>query len=186
MIHDRALLERLSAFETERFDGEVYRATRVNLDPLAPSTSGGRWAPRGDARAGVPVLYASLDRDGALAEITYHWRQLTPYPTKPAAVHHIGVCVSKSLRLLRGDLADLGVAAVRYNERNYRRTQEIGAAVAFLGCDGLLVPSARWDCDNLVIFADNHGVANRLEVIASENVDWQAWAIDAGLFEDPA
>ena len=40
----------------------------------------------------------------------------------------------------------------RYESVNYHRTQEIGAAVAFLGCDGLMVPSARWDCENLVLF----------------------------------
>jgi len=62
MIHDPALLERLSAFGTERFDGDVFRATRRSLDPLAGSTSGGRWAPRGE----VSVLYTSLLRERSL------------------------------------------------------------------------------------------------------------------------
>lgn len=179
MIHDPALLERLSAFEPERFDGEVFRATRRSLDPLAASTSGGRWAPKGL----VPVLYTSLLREGALAEITYHWSQLTPRPSRPAVLHRLGISADRRLRLLRTDLEELGVDAEHYESVNYRRTQEIGAAVAFLGCDGLIVPCARWDCENLVLFTENHALENRLEVLSSEEIDWQIWAQDAGFFD---
>ena len=177
MIHDPALLERLSTFVTEPFDGEVFRATRQSLDPVAPSTSGGRWMPRDLA----PVLYTSLLREGALAEICYHWGQLTPRPSKPAVVHRLAVSTERRLRLLKGDLRDLDVDMQRYQELYYHRTQEIGAAVAFLGCDGLMVPSARWDCENLVLFMDSHKLNNRLEALANEAVDWQTWARDAGL-----
>ena len=96
MIHDPALLERLSAFESERFDGEVLRATRRSLDPLTASTSGGRWAPTGL----VPVLYTSLMCEGALAEISYHWSQLSPLPSKPAVLHRLVVRAERRLRLL--------------------------------------------------------------------------------------
>ena len=177
MIHDPDLLERLSGFEPERFDGEVFRATRLSLDPLADSTSGGRWAPKGLVR----VLYTSLLREGALAEISFHWGQLTPLPSKHAVVHRLGVSAERRLRLLKADLEGLGVDMERYEDVNYLRTQEIGAAVAFLGCDGLLAPNARWGCENLVLFMDNHALGNRLEALASEKVDWQAWARDAGL-----
>jgi RES domain-containing protein len=177
MIHDPALLERLGAFDAEPFDGEVFRATRISLDPLAVSTSGGRWAPRGQ----IPVLYTSLVREGALAEISYHWSQLTPVPSKPAMLHRLGVSTERSLRLLRADLEELDVDMTLYASVNYHRTQEIGAAVAFLGCDGLIVPSARWSCDNLVVFGENHSLASRLEVVSSEKVDWRSWAQEAGL-----
>lgn len=184
MIHDLALLEQLSALATERFDGEVFRATRASLDPLAPSTSGGRWAPRGDARQQVPVLNTSLKREGALAETSYHWGQLTPRPSKPAVVHRLGVATDRTLRLLRADLERLGVEMTEFAGRGHRRTQEIGAAVAFLDHDGLIVPSARWDCENLVIFTDNHKLSNEVAVIASEEVEWQAWAYEAGVLSD--
>lgn len=176
MIHDPDLLERLSAFKTERFEGEVFRATRRNLDPSAESTNGGRWAPRG----AVPVLYTSLLREGALAEIAYHWSQLTPLPSKSALVHCLGVSVQQSLRLIRDDLNELQVDTQQYESVNYHRTQEIGAAVAFLGCDGLIIPCARWDCENLVLFMENYALTSRLDVLRSEEVDWQAWAQDAG------
>jgi RES domain-containing protein len=182
VLHDLALLERLGGFETERFDGEVFRATRRSLDPLATSTSGGRWMPKGHA----PVLYTSLLRKGALAEISYHWSQLTPRPGKPAALHRLGVSAERRLRLLRANLDDLDVDLAKYDSINYRRTQEIGAAVNFLGCDGLMVPSARWRCENLVIFTENHALTSRLEVLSSEEIDWQAWAQDAGFFNGSA
>lgn len=129
MIHDPALLERLDAFGAEPFDGEVFRATRRNLDPLAASTSGGRWAAKGL----IPVLYTSLLREGALAEIAYHWSQLTPWPSRPAAIHRLGVSAERRLRLLRAELEELDVDLGQYETINYQRTQEIGAAVAFLG-----------------------------------------------------
>lgn len=184
MIHDPKLLEQLSALPTERFDGEVFRATRASLDPLAPSTSGGRWAPVADARHQIPVLYTSLEREGALAEVSYHWGQLTPRPSKPAVVHHLKVATGRTLRLLRTDLEGVGVDLARFSGRDHPRAQEIGAAVAFLDHDGLIVPSARWDCENLVIFTDNHHPSAELTVMGSEEVDWQAWARKAGLFGD--
>ncbi|MFZ2209662.1 MAG: hypothetical protein WAV22_13425 [Porticoccaceae bacterium] len=42
MIHDPDLLDRLDALPKESFDGQVYRATRLRLDPLAGSYNGGR------------------------------------------------------------------------------------------------------------------------------------------------
>jgi hypothetical protein len=178
VIHDPALLERLSAFAPEPFDGEVFRATRRSLDPLAASTSGGRWVPKGLVR----VLNTSLLREGALAEISYHWSQLTPRPSKPAFLHRLAVRAERRLRLLRTDLEVLDVDLERYESVNYHRTQEIGAAVAFLECDGLIVPSARWSCENLVVFTDNHLLTSGLEVLSSGEIDWQAWSQDAGFF----
>ena len=63
VIHHRDLLDRLDALPKESFSGDVFRATRQNLDPLASSYSGGRWI----CRDGAGVLYASLAREGALA-----------------------------------------------------------------------------------------------------------------------
>jgi RES domain len=179
MLHDPALLEQLSAFKKESFDGEVFRATRRSLDPLAPSTSGGRWAPEGL----VSVLYTSLLREGALAEISFHWSQLTPRPSRPAVLHRLGISAERRLRLLRADLEKLDLDMTQYESVNYGRTQEIGAAIAFLGCDGLIVPCARWRCENLIVFTENHALASRLEVLSTEEVDWQTWAKDAGLFD---
>jgi hypothetical protein len=153
MIYAPDLLSRLDALPKETFQGVVFRATRQNLDPLASSYSGGRWM-RPD---GAGVLYTSLAREGALAEISFHWAQLDPRPTKPVVVHALQVVAHRTLKLVRADLATLGVPESAYGGINLPRTQESGAAVEFLGCDGLIAPSARWACDNLILFPRQDG-----------------------------
>jgi hypothetical protein len=99
-------------------------------------------------------------------------------------VHTLDITASRSLRLVRADLADLRVDMARYDEPNYPRTQEIGAATAFLGYHGLIVPSARWSRDNVVLFADNMISEGDLRVIETEQIEWQAWARSAGKLTD--
>lgn len=179
MIHDPDLLDRLDALPRETFDGDVFRGTRQNLDPLAGSYSGGRWM----RRDGAGVLYTSLSREGALAEISFHWGRLDPRPTKPVVLHALRVVAHRTLKLVRADLETLGVPESAYGGINLPRTQEIGAAVEFLGCDGLIAPCARWHCDNLILFPDRMGLDATLEVVASENVDWLTWATTHGLLK---
>jgi hypothetical protein len=184
MIHDQGLVDQLSALSVERYEGEVFRATGITADPLASSVSGGRWAPAARDGADVPVLYTSLERDGALAEVVSYLMLLTPVPSKPLKVARLGVSTAKTLRLARVSLAGLGVDMARYGERDYGRTQSIGAALAFLGLDGLIAPSARWSCDNLTIFTANSHLSERLEVIGVEHVNWGAWARENGFLAD--
>lgn len=177
--HDPDLLDLLSNLRTESFDGTVWRATRQNQDPIAFSYNGGRWAPPSSYQS-VPVLYTSLERSGAIAEMASWLSMLTPRPTKPIVVHRLVVWARDVVSLDLPQLAALGIDRERYSERSYAamgeappsRTQEIGAALSFLGIDGLLVPSARWQCQNLVLF-DN--LDNQVDVAdeSSEEVDWQ-------------
>ena len=130
----------------------------------------------------VPACSTSLAREGALAEISFHWGQLTPRPTKPVVLHTLRVVAHRTLKLVRADLATLGVSDSDYGGINLPRTQEIGAAVEFLGSDGLIAPSARWPCDNLMLFPDRMGANATLEVVTSEHIDWITWATEHGLF----
>ena len=185
MIHDQSLLDRLSALSQERFEGEVFRATRTNTDPVAASISGGRWAPPPDGDAGHFVLYTSLERDGAIAELASLLASLTPIPgSRRINVTRLAVSTSQTLRLVRTELAALRVDLARYGERDYGRTQEIGAALVFLGFDGLIAPSARWPCDNLMIFGDNHALTETLEPIETDKVEWREWARSHGILSD--
>jgi hypothetical protein len=177
VIHDPLLIDRLLELPTETFRGVVFRATRRNLDPTTPSTAGGRWSPQD----GPAILYTSLEREGALAEISFHWALLDPRPTKPALIHRLRVRANRALRLIRAKLGELGTDMAEFDVPNYARTQEIGAAAAFIGCDGLIVPSARWSCDNLILFTDNLAMDIELEVLGVEEVPWEDWAREAGL-----
>ena len=180
MIHDPKILDYLGGITPIPFSGEVFRATRKSLDPLTFSTSGGRWSTKG----GVAALYTSLDRDGAIAEISFHWNQLNPKPTKPALVHQLRVKAHQTLRILPADLNSLGVIVDRYAEINYIQTAQIGAAIAFLGYDGLLAPSARWPCENLILFNDSQHLSDELDVISTQEVDWISWERTAGRLAD--
>lgn len=185
MIHDQSLVDQLSALAIEPFEGEVFRVTGVNADALAFSVNGGRWGPPARDGLEVPVLYTSQEWDGALAEVVSYLSLLTPRPlSRRLKVSRIGVSTRKTLRLARVSLERLRVDMTRYGERDYARTQEIGAALAFLGLDGLIAPSARWVCDNLMIYQTNHLLIERLEVIDDEQVSWGEWARAKGLLSD--
>ncbi|MFZ2104412.1 MAG: RES family NAD+ phosphorylase [Roseiarcus sp.] len=176
-----AVLPKLEAFPVEKFVGDVFRVTSLGADPLAPSVNGGRWAPPTRSGPPVPVLYTSFEREGALAEVCSYLILLNPVPTaRPLKVSRLGVSTGRSLRLARADLEALGVEMSRYGERDYARTQEVGAAAASLGIEGLIAPSARWPCDNLMIFTNNQHAGERLEVVGSEEVEWRAWARSHG------
>ena len=142
MIHDPDLLDQLDALPKVTFDGEVFRGTRQSLDPLAGSYSGGRWM----RRDGAGVLYTSLAREGALAEISFHWGQLTPHPTKPVMLHTRRVAAHRTLKLVRTDLETLGVPESAYGGVNMPRTQEIGAHLsgfAYLDVSGIVIDRAQ-------------------------------------------
>jgi hypothetical protein len=181
MIHDPKLTDLLSTFPATRFVGRVFRATSLTADAMAPSTTGGRWAPPPDGGAGVPVLYTSQEWEGALAEVASYLVLQSPVPSKKLRVHRLRVSTAKTITLTRENLLQLGVDFTRYGERDYDVTQRIGAAVNFLEFDGLIAPSARWKCDNLIIFAQNHALVENLEVEHADEVDWRAWARSVGL-----
>jgi RES domain-containing protein len=182
MTLSASVIQALAALATTAFRGQVFRATPVSADPLAPSVRGGRWAPPKRAGSKTSVLYTSLDRNGALAEVCSYLVLLAPLPSvRLLKLSRLETSTSRTLRLARADLATLGVDLTRYGERDYARTQEIGEACVALGLDGLIAPSARWPCDNLMIFTENLAPDERLQVVDSEEVEWRAWAMANGL-----
>lgn len=177
MIHDQRLVDQLSVLPVERFEGEVFRTTRAGADPIAPSVNGGRWAPPPNNGSEVSVLYTSMERDGSIAEVASILAGLSPIPgPRQLNISRLGVSTARTQRFARTSLERLGVDMMRYHERDYYRTQEIGAALAFLELDGLITPSARWSCDNLMIFTANHSLNERLVVIDTEEIEWRSWA----------
>ncbi|MGH7076072.1 MAG: RES family NAD+ phosphorylase [Stellaceae bacterium] len=156
---DSRLIDALEAFTHESFEAAVWRVVREGRDPTQCSAAGGRW----DDRT-FDVLYTSLDRDGAIAEMHFHLMRGQPvFPSRVGyGLYALKARLKAMLRLPTLDaLGKLGLDAARYgqltyNERNaeYPRPQEIAEVAHFLDCDGILVPSARWPCANLVLFCD--------------------------------
>jgi hypothetical protein len=169
-IHDRIILDALEALDPEPFEGTVWRVTRAGREPMRGAAAHGRWSPSGE----FEVLYTSLVREGALAEIGY---RLSLQPVWPSRIEHdihtIDVQTERNLRFADiENLAPFGIDTRRYRELEYAATRAVAAAANFLGYDGLIVPNARFACANLVIFTER---APALTLIQTERVDWDEW-----------
>jgi RES domain len=91
-------------------------------------------------------------------------------------IHAIAVKTERVLQLVDlNRLQQLGVDTARYETFDHAATQAIAAAAHFLGFDGLLVPSARFSCANLVLFTDRISGTGHLHLIGSEDIDWIDW-----------
>ena len=172
-VHDRSILDALEKLDPEPFDSDVWRVARKGRDPLRGSSANGRWGAPGE----LEVLYTSEQRDGALAEVGF---RLSLEPVWPSLIQHqIHVLAVKAERTLRlvdmRELENLGVDISRYETFEYGATQAIAAAAHFLEFDGMLVPSARFACSNLVLFTDRVSPTGHLQLVSSEDVDWVEW-----------
>jgi RES domain-containing protein len=175
-VHDRAILDALDAIDPKPFEGEVWRVTRKGREALRGSGTHGRWSPNGE----FEVLYTSLEREGALAEIGYRLSLEPVWPSRiQHEIHRIEARTARTLHI--ADLAalqPLGVDIAKYQGFDYEATQAITAAAYFLAFDGLLVPSARSRCANLVLFLERVTEYGHLDVRESQPVDWTAWRKD--------
>jgi RES domain-containing protein len=170
---DLGLLDAVDALGREPLEADVWRLVRRGRYPTLGSPSRSRWC-----NGGFDILYTSLTRDGALAEIHALLSLQPVFPSKDAwFVHRLRVATTRVLRLADfTTLAALGVDVARYEDRQYARTQEIADAAYFLDFDGLIAPSARWSCLNLMLFTDRIA-PSEIEIAESEEtpVDWAAW-----------
>jgi RES domain-containing protein len=171
--HDSALIDALEGRATEIFVGDVWRVTRAGRDALMGSTGPGRWSPGEDP----PVLYTSLERDGALAEIGFRLSLEAIWPSRLVhEIHRIEVSTGRTLRFLDVTaLEPLGVDPARWQGFDYESTRAIAAAAHFLEFDGLIVPSARAACANLVVFLTHLTLDRTLSVRETRPVDWSSW-----------
>jgi hypothetical protein len=167
------LLDAIDALKRESYSGATWRVVREERDPLVGSPSRSRWC-----NGRFDVLYTSLERDGALSEVHAF---LALQPVFPSRVrwfaYELRVTTAQTLKLADLEsLGRLGVETGRYGERIYQRTQAIADAAHFLGFDGLIAPSARWPCLNLVLFTDRLP-REQLDVTTTPDmpVDWGAW-----------
>ncbi len=170
---DVKLLDAVDAFARESISHSTWRVARAGRDPLQGAASRSRWC-----NEEFDVLYTSLERDGAIAEIHALLNSQPVFPSKIRAhVHRISIRTRNTLRLDNMEkLAVLGVDPERYRDRVYNRTQEIADAAYFLGFDSLIAPSARWRCHSLVLFCD-HLEPDDLhhEETEPDPIDWNAW-----------
>jgi RES domain-containing protein len=169
---DDRLLDLVGAIEGQPFDGAMWRVVRTGRDVLDGSRGSGRWN-----TSEMSVLYGAADRDGAIAEINFHLsRGQSVFPSRMSH-DSFELAVRTQQTLVLADMEQLkrlGVDDGRYRELLYTRTQEIGAAAAFLGFDGLIAPSARWNCQNIILFLEAINL-EEVRTVSVQPVDWKAW-----------
>ncbi|MCG8359618.1 MAG: RES family NAD+ phosphorylase [Kiloniellales bacterium] len=171
-VHDRDLLDALESLDAEPYSGPAWRTAWVTRDPLVGSTAGGRWHPPNSFEA----LYTSLEADGSLAEVYHHLSRAPVFSSAHVRLVRLNVETVNTLRLTETEVLDrLGIKDSKYRSMDFARSQEIGAAARLLEFDGLLVPSARWACLNLVLFPDLLDPDKALSVDEVSDVNWPAW-----------
>ncbi len=174
------LLDAIDALPVVAYEGSAWRIVRDGRDPLQCSAVGGRW----DDRT-FEVLYTSTRGDGAIAEMFFHIGQ--GQPVIPSVVQYrlyeLTVTVGECVRVTtREELAGLGLKTSAFGrpsysdrEQEYPRTQEIAEAAYFHGRDALIVPSARSEHANLVVFCERAGPM-AVEVVKDHGLmDWTEW-----------
>lgn len=150
---DADLLERLEGCAQRAFAGTVHRVVWSGKSPLqGSSASRGRW---NSPDSGFEVLNTSLDAEVAAAEFEAFWSLFEQRPTRPALSWKLRVRLGRVVELDFERLEKLGVRHAEYANRQYSRTQQVSDGLCHLGCEGLIVPSARHDGKNLVVYMQN-------------------------------
>jgi RES domain-containing protein len=167
VLYDRALLERFDRLDARRFAGVIFRHMFGDLPPDRENVKGARWNP-----PDIPAIYASLSRTVALAEAEF---QISLQPVRPAARRTI-----YTIRVALDSVIDLSALALLekfdvnlsdLESLDHGACQKLGGAVEWLENDGLLVPSARADGTNLVIFPNRQKVGYEFEILDQELIE---------------
>ena len=174
---DIQLLDAIDALTAKPFEGTLWRVVKEGRDPLACSAVGGRW----DDRT-FDVLYTSKKPEGAVAEMYFHITRGQPViPSKVKYVlFELTAEIQSCIELPTLDhLARLGLRTEQYGQlsyfertQEYPRTQEIAEVVYFLGHGGLIVPSARYATENVVIYCDRISPGNLSVTKGHGFIDW--------------
>jgi RES domain-containing protein len=176
---DNRLIDAIEAIDPVPYSGTVWRVVRRGRDPTQCSRSGGRWDD-----GTFDVLYTSRQREGALAEMRFHLMRGQPVmPSRVTyALFEVDLALGRALKLL--DLAALqalGLDTSRYGqlsyegkETEYPRSQDIAEVAHFLDYDGLIVPSARFECLNVVAFCDRLPPAAMAARKDHGDIDWNS------------
>ena len=179
-IRDPALLDCLQGLTLITFSGKIWRMARAGRDPLVATSPKGRWDD-----GSFEVIYTALSADAARAEVHFHLTRGQPvFPSQlKIHLHEIEVEARRVYAFQSVDeLVPFGVEASQFGGLDYSRlkaeysvTQQIGEAAHFLGCDALIVPSARWPDQNLVVIPARPRTSELKHIEDHGPQDLKAW-----------
>lgn len=150
-IHDPVLLDQIEQLGTQPFEGHVWRHMFNDHPPELSNTRGARWNP-----PAVAAIYASLAPATALAE-AQHAIDSQPLRPKPRrrVLYELRVALPSVVDLTNERYKEVGLTDVDLGADDFLACQRVGGAVAWLGYDGLIVPSARAAGGNVVVLVDS-------------------------------
>jgi RES domain-containing protein len=165
-LFDPEFLDALERHVTPEWIGFAYRVTVGTTEPLQTNTRGARWNP-----PDVEALYTSLIAEAALAEVEHLLSKQPVRVLVPRYVSRLSLRLSRVVDLSRTDvIEEFGWSLDDLSGEDLSLPRKIGSAIEFLGVPGLLVPSARTDTTNLVLFMKNHGATESVEILETHAV----------------
>jgi RES domain-containing protein len=164
MVDRNSLESILAGLTGGTWSGRVFRVMLNDYPPDRENTLGARWNP-----PGVPAIYSCLQPKVCIAEVEYALARQSR-PVKPGlrkTLYEIEIALSAAVEIapILPELKDIGIDLPQLFADDMKASQEIGRLVTWLGFDGLFVPSARSDGNNLVIYPGRSSEFYRFEVV---------------------
>lgn len=135
--------------------------------PDQENIGGARWNPQG-----ISAIYLSSTKAGAITEGDH---AITVQPLRPRArrkVYAVDLSLERVVDLRSPEaLEAVGLRVINIADDDHSTCREVGAAVSWLEYDGLLVPSARSDATNLIIYPANRSPEARYNFDEAEPVE---------------
>ena len=159
LVRDKHLLDSLEQIEPKPFVGTVWRSVRQKRPAGECGRAGGRWDDRE-----FDVLYTSASQEGAIEERRFHLFRGQPFPPSKVLYDLFQIEIRLNSAITFPDLdalQEVGMNTNRFGassyvdrEGEYPRSQEVAEACFFLGADAIVVPCARHDSLNVIVFCD--------------------------------
>lgn len=163
MTFDPRLLDALENAAVNRWTGEAWRVVVGATEPLKANMRGACWNPPGQE-----TLYCSLEEETAIKEIEYLLSREPVQIRKKRVLNGLRISLSRIVVLEKGDeLSSQGISRTDLLGDPFTSSQLLGEAVHWLGIPGLIVPSARSDAQNLIVFPECMGPDDVIEILSS-------------------
>lgn len=164
---DPRIAETLARLPEGQYEGDVWKHTLPGQAPAAANTRGARWNP-----PDTPTVYVAVEQATAIAEGQF-LVGLQPQAMKGTRRIHRGtVKLSRVLDLRDKETVQaLGLSDADLRSNDHAACRRVGGTAEWLGIEALIVPSARSDGANLVIFERRTGTEFDLQFIESEPVE---------------
>ena len=160
----RPRLEAIGTLPTAAIETIAYRVVPAKHKDRIVSTEGNRYFPGRYHLAGeTGVLYTSLKDAVALAEVRRHTASLPL--SEGLVLGKIRIRLTKVADLTKPEhLNALGIEEGHLVSGDFLPTQALGLKARAAGIQGLIVPSATGEGNNLVVFENNLGAGCLIQV----------------------